>query len=68
MTLVAGEIFFGMPWLPDLRRDHTAWRRRACAPAALPKNQLYVNPAFALAWDQGGLVILRRGLAGSGSH
>jgi hypothetical protein len=34
----------------------------------LPKNQLYVNPAFALAWDQGGLVILRRGFAGSGSH
>ena len=31
--------------------------------AALPKNQRLVNRGFAPSWDEGGLVILRRGLA-----
>ena len=31
--------------------------------AALPKNQRFVNPGFASAWDEGGLVMLRRSLA-----
>jgi hypothetical protein len=38
------------------------------ATAASPKNQRLVNPGFASAWDEGGLVIPRRGFAGSGSH
>jgi hypothetical protein len=33
------------------------------AVAAPPKNQRLVNPGFAPAWDEGGLVILRCGLA-----
>ena len=31
--------------------------------AALPKNQRFVNAGFASAWDEDGLVMLRRGLA-----